>query len=231
MKKQNGCLVACLIVVGIVVVIGLVHLGVGNYLLSKKFELNEIKASESVASATVEAISQSAFEPVLPAPVLNSSVDEAFVHDKALELTGYYFSFEPVQIGNFRLAHIDMGSNNDLIKFEKDGQSIPTWTPFEFEFEDITSKEIQTDQGNFRENSPRVFCTRYLITREVVTFEGYDKQVGKVSFTGKFTTQFLANMVNSTSILTQDKDAFLTGDLIINGKTFRNVRFQYWAGD
>jgi hypothetical protein len=52
MKKKNGCLTAFLIVLGIIIFVGLIHLGVGYYILSTKFELKEIKASESVASST-----------------------------------------------------------------------------------------------------------------------------------------------------------------------------------
>ena len=50
MKKKNGCLTAFLIVLGIIIFVGLIHSGVGYYILSTKFELKEIKASESVAS-------------------------------------------------------------------------------------------------------------------------------------------------------------------------------------
>jgi flagellar basal body-associated protein FliL len=55
MKKQNGCLTAFLIVLGIIVVVGLIHLGVAYYFMTKKFELKEVKANEPAAMADTSA--------------------------------------------------------------------------------------------------------------------------------------------------------------------------------
>ena len=55
MNKQNGCLTVFLIVLGIIVAIGLIHLGVAYYFMSKKFELKEIKADKPAAMADASA--------------------------------------------------------------------------------------------------------------------------------------------------------------------------------
>lgn len=51
MKKQNGCLTALLIILGIIVV-GLVHLGVMYYFVSKKFEIKPTETSASASAAS-----------------------------------------------------------------------------------------------------------------------------------------------------------------------------------
>jgi hypothetical protein len=52
MKKQNGCLTAFLIVIGIIVVIGLVHLGVAYYFLSKKFDIKPVETPASASAVS-----------------------------------------------------------------------------------------------------------------------------------------------------------------------------------
>ncbi|HTN40268.1 MAG TPA: hypothetical protein VLZ84_03900 [Asticcacaulis sp.] len=52
MKKQNGCLTAFLIVLGIIVVVGVVHLGVAYYFLSKKFEIRPVESSAAASAVS-----------------------------------------------------------------------------------------------------------------------------------------------------------------------------------
>ncbi len=154
----------------------------------------------------------------------------AFVHDKTLNLEGYYFPEKTIRAGKFELEHIDFGTSEDFDKFEKHGQTIPTWTPFEIQFADMTSKEIEGELGPYRENSPRVFCNTYRITRKSIQFAGYDRQVGKVIFNGKMSTSISAQQPSTKTDANHDS-VVLTGDLTFGNKVFKNISFIYSAGD
>lgn len=254
-KKANvGCLVAIIIaaVIGIAV---LIHLGVAYYFLQSKFTIKEIKTQEAEAAAPVE---PSAATPAgllaastaqeaesaaslnlprvtparLPAANIVTAQKGAFTRDKALDFTGYYFPIgADITSGEFRLLHVDILSENEFGPFEAGKQTLKTFTPFMMSFEDLTSKELADDLGSYRENSPRVFCTFYVLTRESIVFEGFDKQVGKVTFRGKADAAFMAAMNDPETRPSMFDEAALTGDLTIGDKTFKGVKLSYWAGD
>ena len=154
-----------------------------------------------------------------------------FVRDRSFNLTGYYFPMTEIQVGSFHLDHIDMGDDSDFRKQETEGQILPTWTPFEFSFSDMSSPELQGEMGPYRERSPRVFCKSYTLTADRISFTGYDKNVGEVRFEGEIDPAFITQQSTDATWMSESEGAVITGDLTIAGKTFKNVAFAYWAGD
>ncbi len=154
-----------------------------------------------------------------------------FVRDRSFNLTGYYYPTTEIQVGNFHLDHIDMGDDSDFRKLETEGQTLSTWTPFEFSFSDMSSPELQGEMGPYHERSPRVFCKSYSLTADKISFTGYDKDVGEVRFEGKIDPAFITRQSSDVTWMSESEDAVITGDLTIAGKTFKNVGFAYWAGD
>jgi len=167
----------------------------------------------------------------LPRPRLMQSRDGRFVHDAALDLTGYFYPQKDIQAGTFKLDQFAFGEPKDFEVFEKKGQTIPTWTPLCAEFEDMSSAEKQGELGPYRANSPRVLCSRYVVTRDRIEFLGHDRQVGYVRFVGRAGAAFLASQA-SPETATEATDAVaMTGDVFIGTRVFRNATFGYWTGD
>jgi len=132
-----------------------------------------------------------------------------FTCDCALNMSGFHFPIMDIRVGNFRLETTDMSSDKEFLTFESKCLTISTWTPFQIVYSDVSSEEVSTETGLHRENMSRVFCKACHITRDGLTFKGYDKQIGQVTFTGKIDPNFLATQAND--------------------KTFTNVSFSYWG--
>ncbi len=154
-----------------------------------------------------------------------------YIRDASLDLTGYLLPAKDIKIGTFAFDYFGFGGPDDFESFEKKGQTIPTWTPFMAVFEDLSSAEKQGEHGPYRANSLRVFCSHYIISREVIEFTGHDRQVGYVRFRGRANTVFLAGQLDPDGALDGAYDAAMTGDLFVGGTAFRNIHFSYWAGD
>jgi hypothetical protein len=239
MKKNNGCMTAFWIVAGILGLVLLIHLGIAFYFLQAKFKLQEVKYDESSSSAASMDYNASSFAPsdfssapaTVALPAAKIVTKGEFTRDRVLNMGGFYFPIMDIRAGNFRLETIDMASDKEFLTFESKGQTIPTWTPFQIVFSDMSSKEVSTETGLHRENMPRVFCKAYSITRDSLTFKGYDKQVGEVTFTGKIDPNFLAQQANDKTRTGSSSEAVIIGTLTVGDKTFTNVSFSYWMGD
>ena len=165
-----------------------------------------------------------AAEAVQPAPAI-----AGFVHDPAHDVFGYYIPSPELRVDDWRLADIALGGTNEFVEFEKGAREPPTYAPFMLEFDDTSSPQTENEMGNMAyTRSARVLPTAYVVSGSRVAFAGTDPALGDVTFTGTLNLTALATAQNSGS----SGDAIvLTGNLTIGGKTIKNVKFTWFAGD
>ena len=198
--------------------------------MTKHAFINRRKVLLSAGALSLAAATAHAGGKDLPPEDLTLSTNGRFVHDNALfgdhsDLTGYYYPNDKVQTGTFNLVLFHIGIARDLVEFEQKGQTKPAYAPFMFHFEDLSSSEVETDFGTRRGNSSRVFPDRYSITRDHLNFDGFDRQVGRVRFRGRFTEAFLGPRPYD------EKLPDVTGTLTLNGTAMNELAFRYWMGD
>lgn len=143
---------------------------------------------------------------------------KAFAANNKIDYAGYYIPAKEFYIGNFHLDYIAVAHAMDVLSYKsctlRSKSSYPNYAPVIFEFSDVTSqKKVNTIGQYYYVNSPRVLPQTCQISGNKLSFLGKDKQIGKISFTG--TLELHA----------------LKGDLMINGKTYKNIEFSWFGGD
>ena len=155
---------------------------------------------------------------------------KGFSHDNKTEISGYYMPVKPITVGKFTLENLSIGGLDDLKKYETGKGRIPTYAPVMFVFQDTTSKKLKNEMGDdYYANEPRVLPAAYRIRGNTIAFEGKDRQVGAVSFTGTIDPKIVKALMDQ-GIMDTDK-IVIKGDLTIAGKVFKGVNFRWFGGD
>jgi hypothetical protein len=155
---------------------------------------------------------------------------KGFSHDNTTDLFGYYLSKVEIRVGKFRLDSFDIGTLDDMKKYESGRERLPTYAPVMFSFQDTTSKQLTNENGGtYYQNEPRVLPTAYRLRGNTIAFTGTDKQVGTVTFTGTIDIKGL-KAAQAGNNLSTDK-VIVKGDLAIAGKVFKGVSFTWFGGD
>ena len=163
-----------------------------------------------------------AYAPSFAAPAAPSS----FVYQSKVDLFGYYIPATDARVGKFQMSSFNIGPAEDFKTFFG-GKRLPEYAPVMASFDDKTSKQLQGELGPYYQNAPRVLPSAFKISGSDVSFDGTDKQVGHVAFTGKLDLKALAGAKGGG-----DSNAIvLTGDLTIGQKTFKGMTFRWFGGD
>lgn len=150
-----------------------------------------------------------------------------FISQPGFDTAGYYLPLSPVQVGNYKLEHISVGSPSDFSQWQ-DGQREGVFGPIIFRFGDVTSpgpvKELGVE-GYTTQLS--LLPTRYAWSPAKVEFTGTDPHLGEVSFTGAFDLTSLEQVRNAPD----HASPVLKGVLKVGDQTFPDLSFGFWAGD
>ncbi|WP_425998775.1 hypothetical protein [Caulobacter sp. DWR1-3-2b1] len=185
-----------------------------------------------VACDTRPAADAPAQTPAATATATTPAADPAvadFQHDPALDAFGYYFTQNPVQVGNWKLTSVNMGMTSDFASWEE-GKRPSNYGPFFLEFEDVTSPTTENELGQIHHTvSFRLQADTYRVTPREVMFRSKDPRIGEVIFSGMFDVAALkaakaAGPPGPPKIV-------LTGGLQIGAERIRNISFIYYAGD
>ncbi|HEY5336847.1 MAG TPA: hypothetical protein VIJ85_01480 [Rhizomicrobium sp.] len=149
-----------------------------------------------------------------------------FAYQSKVDVFGYYIPATDIRVGKFQLSSIDIGPAEDFKSF-LGGKRLPEYAPVMASFDDKTSKQLQGELGPYYQNAPRVLPSAFNVTGSDVAFDGTEKQVGHVTFTGRLNLKALAGAKGNG-----DANAVvMTGDLTIGQKTFKAVSFRWFGGD
>ncbi|WP_419255726.1 hypothetical protein ACN2C6_09430 [Caulobacter sp. ErkDOM-YI] len=152
-----------------------------------------------------------------------------FQRDATLDVFGYYFTQTPVQVGNWKLKSVNMGSPSDFASWEE-GKRPSNFAPFFLEFEDVTSPMAENELGQvYQTVSFRLMPDSYRVDGQAVVFRGLDPRLGQVVFSGVF--DLAALKAARTAGPPGPPQIVLTGALRIGAEPMRNISFLYFAGD
>lgn len=150
-----------------------------------------------------------------------------FAHPAGADLFGYYMPSTDIQVGNFKLTHLHMGSEQEFAEWER-GTRSGTYAPVMLVFEDVTSPMTNTELGETRSVTERALADAYQVTATDVNFVDVHPRLGRITFTGKLDGADLASAKGETA---QTNPVVLTGTLTIGDKSFPNVQFTWFGGD
>lgn len=155
----------------------------------------------------------------------------AYIRTVTSDVFGYFLPMTTVSIGKYELSSFTFGTPSDFKSWESGVQVMPTYSPFMFEFDDVTSTPTQDETGaQGYAITRRVFPTAYRITAEHVSFKGHDAVLGDISFDGTLDLAALkAEQTNDDS--QDDEKPIVEGTLIVGGKSFRHLQFSWFGGD
>lgn len=168
--------------------------------------------------------------PAVPAtPDLFTSADRHFARDRSLKVQGFYKPHTSAQAGVFSLLELKMGTADEFTAAESHGLDADHEAPFSLVFARMAPDTLTADVANPR--LIQVACSRYTLTRDIVSCDGDDAQFGKVAFRGKITPAFITKIaVTGDSVAAYD-EGVLTGDLSIGKTALTAVSFDYWANE
>lgn len=150
-----------------------------------------------------------------------------FVSQSGFESAGYYLPLSRVQVGDYRLEHISVGSPSDFAQWQE-GKREGVFGPIIFRFGDVTSpgpvKELGVEGYT---TQLTLLPTRYDWSSGRVEFVGTDPHLGEVSFSGAFDAAAL-EQVRSDADQTRP---VLKGVVKIGDQSFADLSFGFWAGD
>ena len=161
--------------------------------------------------------------PSLPPEDIETSADGKRVRDRALKLDGFYYPIRYVQAGNLQVVHMAIALDDTA------GTAKGACTGVTVKLADVTSKEIDSDQGTSWAVSPVISCDSYTITRHKIAFRGHDAQAGQVTFIGKVDPQFAAWQSGAGTAMNSSSGNAITGDLTIGGTVLKDVGFGYYS--
>jgi len=221
MKTQNGCLVAFLVIGGILGVALAIYIAVFSYIMQEtlKVQHRRHKASPPVpAEKPLEAA---------PAQVVTSG-DGAFVRDTSLRVSGYYKPSNDVAVGVYHLTEIHLGVADDFAATEKNGLGPDAEPPFVLVF--AKSAPSAANAPDAPQPKPEVVvCRRYKVTRDALACEGEDALLGKVAFQGRMSPEFIAKIAVKGDPQVFYHEGAVTGDVAIGKTSVQKVPFAYWA--
>jgi hypothetical protein len=150
-----------------------------------------------------------------------------FHHEFSADIFGYYMPDKDYRAGKFIFRNISIGGLEDFETFEAGKETEKTFAPVMLEFDDTTSETGTNELGtSYYNNAPRVLPKAYRVTKTTLAFVGSDRQLGRVTFTGRIDLSALNAAQNGNN-----KAVVATGDLSFAGQTFKNVKFTWFGGD
>tara|TARA_R110000868_G_scaffold162252_2_gene393326 strand:+ start:2486 stop:3097 length:612 start_codon:yes stop_codon:yes gene_type:complete len=172
-----------------------------------------------------------------PSPV---NAAETFRHDPQADLQGYYVPEWNVQTGvttsyragNFVLAHIAIGSLNELKKYETSGPDadMPNYAPVMLQFDDTTSKTGENELGQtYYEITERILPDTYSLSADSVTVSGTGGTLGPVTFTAKPDLKKIEAARNNPAHIS-DGPA-LIGTLTVGDTVIEDVKLMWYGGE
>lgn len=161
----------------------------------------------------------------------NAEAAAAFNHAPHANLQGYYIPINDVRIGNFKLNHISIGTNDELDTFEKTGKSgIENYAPVMIALDDTSSPTGTNELGQtYYEKTERILPTAYDIRAKRFTFSGTGKTLGPVKFVGHADPEKIRTARNSLSHTSEG--AAMTGTLTVGKTTIKNVELMWFGGE
>lgn len=149
-----------------------------------------------------------------------------FVYQSKNDLFGYYVPAQDYPAGKYLLAHITLGDRDEFAAFLH-GKRMAQFAPVMITFENRASKQINGELGPYYQDMPRVLPMAFQVSGNDVKFDGTEKHIGHVTFTGKLDMPALKGAKGQG-----DSNAIvLRGDLTLNGNTFKNATFRWFGGD
>jgi len=153
---------------------------------------------------------------------------EAFPdHVDGQALFGYYMPEGEIRVGDYVLS----------LMFMDDAAQADIWTPetgldyfapMMFEFDDVTSDVLIHELGGeYYENSSRALPTRFAVTANSVSFEGFAEGVGDIRFTGSYDR----SVVLDAQEWGATENIAIEGRLQIGDQVFEDVQFSWFGGD
>jgi hypothetical protein len=198
------------------------HLGLAS-LIAAMAAVSACKKAEAPAKPA---------QPAPPAAVVSaapsaSAAAPAYAHDAALEVFGYYLPSAPVNVGQYRLNNISLGSEEDFRNWEG-GHRLATYGPAMIEFDDTTSAKTTGETGaEGYATTIRVLPDSYHVDSNGVRFSGRDAKLGAVSFQGRFDAHGFAAAKRGDA----PQAVVLVGELKVGAHAFPGVKFTWFGGD
>ncbi|MDB5438654.1 MAG: hypothetical protein JWM33_1081 [Caulobacteraceae bacterium] len=163
--------------------------------------------------------------PAASAPA--KTVSSQFVSEADFEGAGYYLPLTRIQVGDYKLEHISVGSPSDFAQWQE-GKREGVFGPIIFRFGDVTSPGPMKEMGVVGYTTQlSLLPTRYVWSPAKVEFAGTDPHLGQVSFVGAFD---LAGLEQVRGEPDQTRPV-LKGVLKIGDQTFADTAFGFWPGD
>lgn len=179
------------------------------------------KAPTPAPPPTAPAASSAA--PALPPP----AVAPTFAHDASLEVFGYYLPAAPINIGQYRLNDLSLGSEDDFRNWEG-GHRLESYGPAMIEFDDTSSAKSTGETGaEGYAVTIRVLPDSYKVDSNGVRFMGHDAKLGVVSFQGRFDAHGFAAAKRGDA----PQAVVLIGDLKVGAQDFPQAKFTWFGGD
>lgn len=169
-------------------------------------------------------------ERTVATPANSTATEEAFQHDPKVELTGFYFTETPVQVGNWKLTSLDIGQPSDFADWEA-GKRTETYAPIFLAFDDVTSPTAENELGQtYHKVNLRLMPDSYSVDGKTVSFRANDKRLGDVvlELYPDLTAYKVARSSGPNAGL--QKPVF-TGSLQIGAERIRNLSFTYHPGE
>ncbi len=169
--------------------------------------------------------SASVTDPTTPLDVKLASADGAFRREGAEQLYGYYVPKTDIRQGQYKLADIALGAQDDFATYTASGD-MAGWAPVMAVFADTARPPAPSMEGTG--NRFPVLPSRYSVVGDTITFSGHDEKVGNIEFSGKLD---LVKIGHYIALNEGSSEPVMTGDLTINGKVYPKVDFTYDPGD
>ncbi|NEX94550.1 hypothetical protein [Caulobacter sp. 17J65-9] len=163
---------------------------------------------------------------VATAPEPGSEALEGFTTQPGLELFGYYMPQTEIQVVQWRLDHLHLGSPTEFEDWAA-GRRTAAYAPVMMEFDDTKSpkkiNELGQDVYAVRE---RVLPDAWRVTESEVAFVDNHPRLGKVSFQGALDRKALARAKAGDG-----EAVVLTGTLTVGEAVFTDLKFTWFGGD
>ena len=177
-----------------------------------------------LALAGVLALAACERESERPSP--GAPVALTFSHSMESDLSGYYLPESEVRIGNWSFGHVFVGQSAEFEAWEAGSRS-GTFAPVLLQFDDVTSRMVQTEIGEGRSVTVRVLPTTYSVTDTRVRFAGHSAELGAVQFAGVLDPDALATSRRNLG----QESVVLIGTLKVGDAPARSVKLRWWGGD
>ena len=167
--------------------------------------------------------------PAPKAPVAPAiEVPAGFRHEAGFAATGYYMPARTIQVGNYQLSNITLGSPSDFTEWEG-GRRAGEFGPVMVQFDDVSSPMQANEMGGENHSvNVRVLPTAYTVDSHTLAFAGAAAGVGPVVVQVRFDQEALHHALDGGE---GASTPVAHGVLMVAGRRFENVSFTYFAGD